>query len=209
MSELGELLSRNFAWAEKIKSRTPNFFKNLSKRHKPKYLWIGCSDSRTAPDRLLDLPSEEIFVHRNIANMVHSDDASCMSVIQYAVDHLRVDHIVVCGHSCCGGVRAVLEDQTSGPIDQWLRPLSVLKTSISGRLQQASVDERSLALAELNVVKQVTNVCGSTTVKTAWEQGEKLSVHGWLFDIRTGILKDLLGEINSAEMAASIQKQYF
>ena len=103
----------------------------------------------------------------------------------------------------------MLEDQTSGPIDQWLRPLSVLKTSISGRLQQASIDDRSLALAELNVVKQVTNVCGSTTVKTAWEKGGKLSVHGWLFDIRTGILKDLLGEIKSAEMAASIQKQYF
>ena len=175
---LGDLLGNNQRGARAITQRDPAFFERSATQQQPKYLWIGCSDSRTAPDRLLDIPSEEIFVHRNIANMVHSDDASCMSVIQYAVDHLRVDHIVVCGHSCCGGVRAVLEDQTSGPIDQWLRPLSVLKTSISGRLQQASIDERSLALSELNVVKQVTNVCGSTTVKTAWEQGKKLSVHG-------------------------------
>ncbi len=209
MSELHELLCRNFSWADKIKSRSPDFFKNLSERHRPKYLWIGCSDSRTAPDRLLDLPSEQIFVHRNIANMVHSDDASCMSVIQYAVDQLKVDHIVVCGHSHCGGVRAVLEEQTSGPIDQWLKPLSVLKTSIAGKLKQASLNERSVTLAELNVVKQVTNVCKSATVQTAWEMGEKLSVHGWIFDVSTGILKDLLGDITSARSAAAVKEQYF
>ena len=209
LSELSELFSRNVAWADKIKSRTPHFFKNLSKKHKPKYLWIGCSDSRTAPDRLLNLPSEEIFVHRNIANQIHSDDTNCMSVVQYAVDQLKVSHIVVCGHSYCGGVRAALDGQTSGPIDQWLRPLTTLKTSISKKLEKSSSEEKSATLGELNVVKQVTNLCNSTTVQSAWKMGIKLSIHGWMFDIKTGIVKDLLGDIKSAETAASIQEQYF
>ena len=152
---------------------------------------------------------EEIFVHRNIANQIHSDDTNCMSVVQYAVDQLKVGHIVICGHSSCGGVQAVLDDQTSGPIDQWLRPLTILKASISRKLKKAAKDEKSATLGELNVVKQVTNLCNSTTVQSAWKMGVRLSIHGWMFDIKTGILKDLLGDIQSAEKAVSIQEQYF
>ena len=132
-----------------------------------------------------------------------------MSVVQYAVDQLKVSHIVVCGHSNCGGVRAALDGQTSGPIDQWLRPLATLKTSISKKLEKSSSEEKSATLGELNVVKQVTNLCNSTTVQSAWNMGIKLSIHAWMFDIKTGIVKDLLGDIKSAETAASIQEQYF
>lgn len=192
MRVLSHLFENNQAWSAKIRAGDPDFFTKLSKQQAPEYLWIGCSDSRVPANQIVDLLPGEIFVHRNIANVVVHSDLNCLSVMQFAVEVLEVKHIIVCGHYGCGGVRAALEDKDHGLIDNWLRHIKDVY-----RLHQAEIDalqEEQLKidrLCELNVIEQVHNVCATTIVRSAWKAGKTLSVHGWVYSIEDGILRDL------------------
>jgi len=178
-------------WAEAVNSEDPDFFLNLSRQQNPEYLWIGCSDSRVPANQIIDLPPGEVFVHRNIANVVVHTDLNCLSVIQYAVEVLKVKHIIVCGHYGCGGVAAAIEDESHGLIDNWLRHIRDVQRLHASKLERLSPAESFDALCELNVVEQVTNVCNTTIVKDAWKQGDQLYVHGWIYNIKNGLLQNL------------------
>jgi len=192
MRILKHLFDSNLAWAEQIKLRDPDFFSKLSRQQRPEYLWIGCSDSRVPANEIVNLLPGEIFVHRNIANVVVHTDLNCLSVIQYAVDVLKVKHIIVCGHYGCGGIRAALEGEAHGLIDNWLGHIKDVY-----RYHQTMIDaiadeqERLNLLCELNVIEQVVNVAQTTVAQNAWRNGQELSVHGWIYSIEDGILKDL------------------
>ncbi|MBN2092485.1 carbonate dehydratase [candidate division KSB1 bacterium] len=192
MKVLKHLFENNQKWATKIKEVDPDFFTKLSKQQKPEYLWIGCSDSRVPANQIVDLLPGEIFVHRNIANMVIHTDLNCLSVVQYAVDVLKLKHIIVCGHYGCGGIKAALDNRDHGLIDNWLRHIKDVY-----RYHQEKIDalqnekERVNLLCELNVIEQVANLCHTTIVQNAWKSGQNLAVHGWIYDIEDGILKDL------------------
>ena len=191
MKTLKHLFDSNFAWAEAIKKEDPGFFTRLSKLQSPEYLWIGCSDSRVPANQITSLQPGEVFVHRNIANVVVHTDLNCLSVIQYAVDILKVKHIIVCGHYGCGGIKAALENQEHGLIDNWLRHIKDVERFNASKFDGLNHEEKLDLLCELNVKEQVRNVCNTTIVKNAWKQGEELSVHGWIYSIDNGILKDL------------------
>lgn len=192
MRVLNNLFVNNREWAERIKQVDPEFFSKLSKQQQPEYLWIGCSDSRVPANEIVGLLPGEIFVHRNIANLMVHTDLNCLSVIQYAVEVLKVKHIIVCGHYGCGGVAAALDHSDHGLIDNWLRNIQDLY-----RYHQSEIDmiddakERCDLLCEINVVEQVANVCHTTIVQGAWKSGQDLTVHGWIYSIEDGILKDL------------------
>lgn len=192
MHPLDKLLKNNREWAEDIKRQDPEFFEKLSRQQSPEYLWIGCSDSRVPANQIIGLMPGEIFVHRNIANVVVHTDFNCLSVIQFAVEVLKVKHIIVCGHYGCGGVQAALENKDHGLIDNWLRHI---KDVYRYHLQQfeslENPQDRLNLLCELNVIEQVNNVCNTTTVRAAWANGQPLSVHGWIYSIANGVLKDL------------------
>lgn len=185
------LLDKNKAWADAVVAEDPDFFTRLSKQQRPELLWIGCADSRVPANQILDLPPGEVFVHRNIANLVVHTDLSCLSVIQFAVEVLEVKHIVVCGHYGCGGVRAAMENQELGQIDNWLRHIKDVARFNADRLSGLPDDERHDLLCELNVMEQVANVCNTSMVRHAWRSGRELLVHGLIYDIRNGILQDL------------------
>lgn len=185
------------AWASEIKEENPDFFTELSKQQAPDYLWIGCSDSRVPANQIVNLPPGEIFVHRNIANIVVHTDLNCLSVIQYAVEVLEVKHIVVCGHYGCGGIKASMEETEHGLIDNWLRHIQDVSRFNADKLDGKEYGEQLDLLCELNVVEQVINVCNTTIVQNAWKNGVELSVHGWIYSIENGILKDLDTCINS------------
>lgn len=191
MKTLEHLFKKNRAWAESILAEDPEFFKRLSKLQAPEYLWIGCSDSRVPANEIIDLAPGEVFVHRNIANVVVHSDLNCLSVIQFAVEVLKVKHIIVCGHYGCGGVKAALEDVDHGLIDNWLGHIKDVgrlnKDELNPLDQKAKLDR----LCELNVIEQVNNVSNTTIVKNAWKKGAELYVHGWIYDIENGILKDI------------------
>ena len=165
----------------------------------PEYLWIGCSDSRVPANQIVNLPPGEVFVHRNIANVVVHTDLNCLSVIQYAVDVLKVKHIVVCGHYGCGGVEAAMGDTEYGLIDNWLQHIKDVSRFNADRLKGLEYAERLDLLCELNVTEQVMNVCSSSIVQSAWNNGAELSVHGWIYNIKNGILKDLDSCVDSRE----------
>ena len=192
MRVLKNLFEQNKKWAEKVKKSEPDFFLKLSKQQNPEYLWIGCSDSRVPANQIVDMQPGQIFVHRNIANMVVHTDLNCLSVIQYAVEVLKVKHIIVCGHYGCGGIQAALENKEHGLIDNWLRNIKDVY-----RYHQTKIDalqnkiEKINLLCELNVVEQVANICHTTIVQSAWKSGQELAVHGWIYNIEDGILKDL------------------
>ena len=192
MRVLKTLFEKNKNWASKIKESDPGFFTRLSKQQNPEYLWIGCSDSRVPANQIVDLAPGEIFVHRNIANLVIHTDLNCLSVIQYAVEVLKVKHIIVCGHYGCSGVKAAVDNHEHGLIDNWLRNIKDVY-----RVYQEKIDalpneqDRLNLLCELNVVEQVANVCHTTIVQSAWKAGLELTVHGWAYSIEDGILKDL------------------
>ena len=192
MKTLKRIFDRNLAWATAIKEKDPGFFPALAAQQSPEYLWIGCSDSRVPANQIIDLPPGEVFVHRNIANVVVHTDLNCLSVIHYAVEVLRVKHIIVCGHYGCGGVMAAMEDQDHGLIDNWLRHIRDVDRFNCENLEGLSKHERIDALCELNVKEQVTNVCKTPVVQKAWKEGQALSVHGWIYDISNGLLKDLV-----------------
>jgi len=191
MENLKKLLDKNAAWARRIKEIKPDFFSKLAQQQTPEYLWIGCSDSRVSAAQVLDLPPGEVFVHRNIANIVVHSDMNCLSVIQYAVEVLEVEHIIVCGHYGCGGVKAVLDGGDHGMIDNWLGHIRNVQRLYSEQLSQLDVDERFDKLCELNVQEQVRNVCNTTVVQSAWKNNVKVSVHGFIYSLNDGILRDL------------------
>jgi len=185
------LFDNNMAWATAIKEKNPDFFPILSKQHAPEYLWIGCSDSRVPANQIVDLPPGEVFVHRNIANLAVHSDQNCLSVIQYAVEVLKVKHIIICGHYGCGGIKAALENKSHGFIDNWLRHIKDVIRFNAEKLKGMQPDKEYDLLCELNVVEQVKNVCNTTMVQNAWKKGTLLSVHGWIYNIENGILREL------------------
>ena len=191
MKSLKHLFENNIAWAEAIKEKDPDFFSELSKIQVPKFLWIGCADSRVPANQIVNLPPGEVFVHRNIANVVVHTDLNCLSVIQYAVDVLKVKHIIVCGHYGCGGIKAALDNQENGLIDNWLRHIKDVIRFHAEELETYKDEKKYDRLCELNVIEQVKNVCNTTIVQNRWESGEELFVHGWIYSIKNGILKDL------------------
>lgn len=192
MRALKNLFEKNKNWAENLKKSDPDFFLHLSKQQNPEYLWIGCSDSRVPANQIVDMLPGEIFVHRNIANVVVHTDLNCLSVIQYAVEVLKVKHIIVCGHYGCGGIRAAMENKELGLIDNWLRNIKDVYRYHQARIDSLqNIREKINLLCELNVIEQVANVCHTTIVQTAWKSGQELAIHGWIYSIEDGILKDL------------------
>ena len=192
MRILGHLFENNRRWATAITQRDPNFFKRLSHQQTPQYLWIGCADSRVPANEIVGLLPGELFVHRNVANLVVQTDLNCLSVIQYAVEALRVQHIIVCGHYGCGGVLAALRGEHLGLIDNWLRHVQDVRDKNLSALEfLAGETERHYRLCELNVIEQVINVSKTTVVQAAWDRGQSLAVHGWIYSIVDGLLRDL------------------
>ncbi len=192
MRLLRQLLANNQAWAAETTDRDPEFFERLARLQTPKYLWIGCSDSRVPANQIVGVMPGEMFVHRNVANLVVHTDLNCLSVIQYAVEALKVDHIIVCGHYGCGGVLAALRDSQLGLIDNWLRHIQNVHAKHADQLAELPTEaERHTRLCELNVVEQVVNVCQTTVVRQAWARGQAISVHGWVYGLRDGLLRDL------------------
>ncbi len=192
MSGLEHLLENNRRWAETITAREPDFFSRLSGQQAPEYLWIGCSDSRVPANEIVDLLPGELFVHRNVANVVVHTDLNCLSVIQFAVEVLRVRHVMVVGHYGCGGVRAAWEGRPLGLIDNWLRHIEDVAAPHRAALEAiADATERFDRLAELNVLGQVVHVCRTTIIQDAWRRGQPIDVHGWIYGLKDGRLRDL------------------
>ena len=192
MRILGHLFSNNRAWAERTRAHEPDFFERLAKQQSPRYLWIGCADSRVPANQIVDLMPGELFVHRNVANVVVHTDLNCLSVLQYAVDTLQVEHVIVCGHYGCGGVQAAAQNLKLGLIDNWLRHVQDVQHKHGEHLARITDEtERLRRLCELNVVEQVVNVCQTTVVQDAWARGQVLTVHGWIYGLADGLLRDL------------------
>jgi carbonic anhydrase len=192
MSELKSLLEANQVWAESIKESDPHFFEKLSEMQSPEYLWIGCSDSRISPSSSVGLLPGEMFVHRNVANLVIHTDMNCLSVLQFAVEALNVKHIIVCGHYGCGGVKAAMDDNHLGLIDNWLRHIQDISHKYEHELDGlASYEERFDRLCKLNVIEQVISAAETTIVRRAWDRGQQVAVHGWIYTIADGIYRDL------------------
>ncbi|HET8782640.1 MAG TPA: carbonate dehydratase [Pyrinomonadaceae bacterium] len=207
MKDLKRLLDQNREWAAAITASEPDFFQTLAKQQSPKFLWIGCADSRVPATQLVGMVPGEMFVHRNVANVVVHTDFNCLSVMQYAVDVLKVDHISVCGHHGCGGVKAAMDNLQLGLIDNWLRHVQdVIRDHEHALLDIKDETKRLDRLCELNVVEQVLNVARTTIVQTAWERGQELVVHGWIYGLEDGLLRDLGISIDCAEgLAAAYQ----
>ncbi|HET7712007.1 MAG TPA: carbonate dehydratase [Thermoanaerobaculia bacterium] len=192
MRVLGHLFENNRRWAEEVTRDDPEFFRRLSNQQAPEYLWIGCSDSRVPANQIVGLRPGEMFVHRNVANVVVHTDLNCLSAIQFAVEVLRVGHIIVCGHYGCGGVLAALRDEPLGLIDNWLRHVQDVRWKHLAEIEALSTEkDRHNRLCELNVIEQVINVSQTTVVREAWARGQKLAVHGWVYDVSDGLLRDL------------------
>jgi carbonic anhydrase len=189
---LKDLFANNRAWAEKTTRQDPDFFTRLSNQQAPAYMWIGCADSRVPANEIVGLAPGELFVHRNVANIVVHADLNCLSVLQFAVEVLKVKHVIVCGHYGCGGVGAALRDERLGLVDNWLRHVQDVRWKNQTELDGLPTEQkRHDRLCELNVVEQVVNVSQTTVVRDAWSRGQPLSVHGWIYDLHDGLLRDL------------------
>ena len=200
MPVLKHLFENNRAWASSITQRDPKFFKTLAAQQSPEYLWIGCADSRVPANEIIGLMPGEVFVHRNVANIVVHTDFNCLSCIQFAVEVLKVKHIIVCGHYGCGGVKAALQSNQLGLIDNWLRHIKDVSQKYQGILEAIPVEEDRIdRLCELNVIEQVNNVCHTTIVQSAWSRGQELAVHGWIYHLKDGLLQDLKVSITKPE----------
>lgn len=206
MRVLKHLFDNNREWAARTTERDPQFFEKLAAQQNPEYLWIGCADSRVPANEIIGLLPGQVFVQRNVANLVVHTDLNCLSVIQYAVEVLQVKHIIVCGHYGCGGVRAAMQNQAFGLIDNWLRHLKDIYLKHDGALSPLSEGQRFDRFCELNVIEQVYNVCHTTIVQGAWRNGQALSVHGWIYGLHDGHLKDLGVTITSKEELQSIYR---
>lgn len=192
MKNLRELLQKNRDWAERIKAQDPGFFHALAGQQSPRYLWIGCSDSRVPATQLVGLQPGDLFVHRNVANVVVHTDFNCLSVLQFAVDVLKVSHVIVCGHYGCGGVQAAMQNLQLGLIDNWLRHVQDVMHNHEALLSNIGDEAQRLdRLCELNVIEQVLNVSRTTVVQNAWGHGQELAVHGWIYGVGDGLLRDL------------------
>lgn len=196
---LSHLFANNRAWAARVRAEDPEFFRRLACLQEPEYLWIGCSDSRVPANQISGLAPGEVFVHRNIANMVVHSDLNCLSVMQFAIDVLKVKHIMVVGHYGCGGVKAALEDQRHGLVDNWLRHIRDVRDKHRSLVDARNPERRVDLLCELNVIEQATNVCHTTVVQDAWERGQTLTVHGWVYDLNDGLLRELGMAVSSRD----------
>ena len=192
MRSLRQLFENNRAWAADMTRQDPDFFRRLSTQQSPHYLWIGCSDSRVPANQVVGLVPGEMFVHRNVANVVVHTDLNCLSAIQFAVDVLRIEHIIVCGHYSCGGILAALQDNKLGLIENWLRHVQDVRAKHQAELDALETEKAQHdRLCELNVIEQVTNLSRTTVVRDAWSRGQALTVHGWIYDLSDGLLRDL------------------
>lgn len=204
MTQLQHLLDSNRAWAERVTAEDPEFFRKLSNQQAPEFLWIGCSDSRVPANQVTGLAPGEVFVHRNVANVMSHGDLNCLSVMQFAVDILKVRHIIVCGHYGCGGVHAVLTGTRVGLADNWLRHVGDVAIKHGELLASLPDDDGRLArLCELNVIEQVVNVCQTTVVQDAWARGQPLSVHGWIYGLVDGRIRQLGSGVYGADELTS------
>ena len=207
MSNLDNLLDNNALWAARVQEQRPGFFENLARQQTPEYLWIGCSDSRVPANQIVGLDPGDIFVHRNVANLVVHTDFNCLSVLQYAVEVLKVKHIIICGHYGCGGVAAALQSMEHGLIDNWLRNIKDLYEQHEMLFRDIKSDEERVnALCMLNVIGQVSNVSHTTIVQNAWNRGQDLSVHGWIYSIKDGLIKDLDSTLTGSEQVPAIYR---
>jgi carbonic anhydrase len=205
MRTLKHLFDSNRAWSRRIQQQDRDFFTKLSKQQSPAYLWIGCADSRVPANEIVGLLPGELFVHRNVANVVVHTDLNCLSVMQYAVDVLKVEHVIVCGHYGCGGVRAALRRDRLGLIDNWLRHVQDVRDKHQAQLELLPEEaQRADRLCELNVIEQVMNVCQTTIAQDAWARGQALVVHGWIYGLRDGLLRDLNVTSSSEHEAATV-----
>lgn len=204
MSKLDVLFEKNREWALSVKTSDPLFFEKLASEQNPDYLWIGCSDSRVPANHIVGLMPGEMFVHRNVANMVVPDDLNCLTVLQYAVEVLKVKHVMVVGHYGCGGVAAAYENADNGRIDEWLRNIKDVQQNHQLELDQIEDKTQRLdLLCELNVASQVSNVCHTTIVQNAWQRGQSLAIHGWVYSLADGLLKDLDCTVDKVEQIAN------
>ncbi len=201
--EIKQLLANNRFWSEALTARDPDFFARLARQQRPEFLWIGCSDSRVPANEVVGLMPGELFVHRNVANMVVATDMNFLSVLQYAVDVLQVRHVIVCGHYGCGGVRAALGHRELGLIDNWLRALKAIHHQNLVRFDGLGDEQQVNLLCELNVQRQVRNVCHTTIVQNAWQRGQPLAVHGWIYGLADGLVKDLQVTLDNASQLDS------
>jgi carbonic anhydrase len=200
MDELKHLFANNEAWAKQIKKENPDFFKNLSLEQRPKYLWIGCSDSRIPAEEILGLKPGEVFVHRNVANLCPKNDSSSLSVLQFGIEVLSIEHVIVCGHYRCGGISAVIDGTHLDLVDNWLDPLRKVYEIEKGKLDAISDKElRSEKLTDLNVLHQVNHLANCSVIQSAWKLGKKFTIHGWVYDVKSGLLKDLDCSVSSTE----------
>ena len=198
MRTLAHLLDNNRAWARRTTARDPAFFETLSLQQSPRYLWIGCSDSRVPANEIVGLLPGELFVHRNVANVVVHTDLNCLSVLQYAIDVLRVEHVIVCGHYGCGGVQAAYRRDALGLIDNWLAHVQDVQDRHAGAIDGRDEIAALTRLCELNVIEQARNVCQTTIVRDAWSRAQPLSVHSWIYSLRDGLLRDLDFTVSAA-----------
>lgn len=205
---LEHLLDSNKQWAQRIKNDDPSFFSKLTNQQTPRYLWIGCADSRVPCTQLVDVLPGDMFVHRNVANLVIHTDFNCLSVMQYAIDVLKVEHIIVCGHYRCGGIQAAMQQKSFGLVDNWLRHVQDIIAKHQRYLDTFPIEQERLdQLCELNVMEQVFNVCENTLVRHAWQRGQKLTVHGWIYGVEDGLLRDLdLSLSATEEMKAAVHR---
>lgn len=207
MRLLPELFQKNRQWAEKVRSEHPDFFTKLTQQQSPHYLWIGCADSRVPANEIIGLLPGEVFVHRNVANVVIHTDINALSCIEYAVCVLKVEHIIVCGHYGCGGVKAAQHDRHLGLIDNWLRHIRDVRWKHEPMLQRIESEQRRFdKLCELNVIEQVNNVCSTTIVQQAWAAGQSLAVHGWIYRLEDGLLQDLNTLITNSDEISSVYR---
>jgi len=207
VKELDELFENNRAWSQRIRAADPQFFARLSRQQQPRYLWIGCADSRVPANEIVDLAPGELFVHRNVGNVVVHTDLNCLSVMQFAVDLLRVEHIIVCGHYGCSGVATALANRRVGLADNWLRHIQDVQAKHAPLLAGIADGEARIdRLCELNVIEQVANVCQTTIVRDAWDRGQELVVHGWIYGLKDGLVRDLKTTVaNPGEASAAYQ----
>jgi len=203
MRTLKHLFDNNRAWSQAMRQQDPEFFRKLSRQQFPEYLWIGCSDSRVPANQIVGLLPGELFVHRNVANLVVHTDLNCLSVMQFAIDILKVRHIIVCGHYGCSGVQAALRGDRIGLADNWLRHVQDVREKHAGLLRRSGRDAAE-RLCELNVIEQVANVCQTTIAQDAWARGQPLAVHGWVYGIQDGLLKDLAVTVSGSGEARSL-----
>ena len=210
MKKIEELLAANRQWAEELTADDPQFFERLSEAQNPELLWIGCSDSRISPTSSIGLLPGEMFVHRNVANLVNHSDMNCLSVMQFAIEVLKVRHIIVCGHYNCGGVKAALDDARFGLVDNWLRHIQDIMHKYETVLKHLSdSDARLDKLCELNVIEQVISVGETTIVQEAWERGQEVAIHGWIYRIAEGIYRDMnISARSLAELDSLREKTY-